>query len=169
MDDEQVVPAQDDALISLREYSAPDTVPGLHRLMAEIDESGHPTALPLSFSGVKVLGDVVTGDAAFDLRLGNETSGSFRVLFFVPEDDTGTLLPPPYGDRTDGTAILFPGAAGFLSPGTPATDRRRGYGIQPPKVFTCPNGILVAGRCDLYGDYTMMGSLGFQVTLGPRP
>ncbi|MER7751979.1 hypothetical protein [Kitasatospora sp. NPDC097643] len=168
MDEEQVVPAQDDALISLREYATPDTAPALHRLLAEIDNSGCPTTLPLSFSGVKVLGDVVTGDATFNLLLGDEPAGSFWTLFFVPEDDTGTLLPPPYGDRTDGTAILFPGATSTLSHGAPGTDRRRGYGLRPPTVLACPGGMLTAARCDLYGDYTLLGSLAFQVTLGPR-
>ncbi|MDH6709248.1 hypothetical protein P3T27_005994 [Kitasatospora sp. MAA19] len=169
MDEEQVVPAQDDALITLREWATLDSAPALHRLLAEIDGSGHPTALPLSFSGVKVLGNVVTGDATVNFFLGKETTGSFWLLLFVPEDDTGTLLPPPHGDRTDGTAILFASATSVLSPGKPTSDRRRGYGLQPPKVLAYPAGVLVAARCDLYGGYTMLGSLGFQVTLGLQP
>ncbi|MBO1415598.1 hypothetical protein [Streptomyces sp. FH025] len=169
MDDEQVVPAQDAAFIALREYATPDTAPAVHRLLSEIDRSDQPLALPLSFYGVKVLGDVITGEANVSLLLGSEATGSFWVLFFVPEDDTGTLLPPPYGDRTDGTAILFPGATSVLSPATPTADHRSGYSIQPPKVFTYPDGLLVAGHCGLFGDGTLMGSLGFQVTLGLRP
>ncbi|MFF0410719.1 hypothetical protein ACFYUY_09785 [Kitasatospora sp. NPDC004745] len=169
MDDEQVVPAQDAAFISLREYATPEAAPALHRLLAGIDASDHPLALPLSFSGVKVLGDVVTGDATVNLSLGEEPTGSFWVLFFTPQDDTGIPLPPPHGDRTGGTAILFPGATSVLSPAAPAADRRRGYCVEAPQVITSPTGVLVAGRCDLFGDHTLLGGLGFQVTLGLLP
>jgi hypothetical protein len=141
VNEQQVLAAQREAFTNLMEHAQSDGAPGPLRQRASDISKSASSPLPVGFQGVKVLTNtyafltIVTGQALFNFVTENNVE-SFWVLFFVPADDSGTILSPPWGESTDGSATLYPSQASILLP--PTSPTRAGHGIEPAKVFGFP-------------------------------